>query len=148
MGEAEGVGSPRVVLDTNCVLSALLFRAGRLTWLREGWRRARFRPLVSRDTVAELIRALAYPKFGLGTGEREVLLGDYLPFTEAVPDVHAARGLPTLRDTTDRIFLDLALDAGAEALVTGDGDLLAVRSRLSGISILTASEFADWLEAR
>jgi predicted nucleic acid-binding protein len=27
----------RVVLDTNSVLSALLFGAGRLTWVRQSW---------------------------------------------------------------------------------------------------------------
>ena len=29
--------APRVVFDTNVLVSALLFPAGRLSWLREAW---------------------------------------------------------------------------------------------------------------
>ena len=57
--------APRVVLDTNVVLSALFFSQGRLAPLRAAWRRAAFHPLVSKPTVEELIRALTYPKFKL-----------------------------------------------------------------------------------
>ncbi len=73
---------PRVVLDTNCLISALLFSTGRLAWLREGWQAGRFIPLVSRDTIGELIRVLAYPKFRLDAREQETLLADFLPFAD------------------------------------------------------------------
>ena len=56
---------PRVVIDTNLVLSALVFAGDRLTSLRLAWQDQRVLPLVSRATAAELIRALAYPKFKL-----------------------------------------------------------------------------------
>ena len=52
---------PRVVFDTNVVLSALVFSKGRLAPLRDAWQGARCRPLVSRVAAAELSRALAYP---------------------------------------------------------------------------------------
>lgn len=52
-------GTPRIVLDTNVVLSALVFRKGHLDALRDSWRAKRFVPLVSQTTAAELIRALA-----------------------------------------------------------------------------------------
>ncbi|MFT4102498.1 MAG: PIN domain-containing protein [Burkholderiaceae bacterium] len=41
----------RVVLDTNVVLSALLFTAGRLAWVRHAWQRQQLRPVVCRETV-------------------------------------------------------------------------------------------------
>ncbi len=47
---------PRLVLDTNVLLSALLFHAGTLSWLRAAWQSEVIRPLASRDTTAELIR--------------------------------------------------------------------------------------------
>ena len=57
------IDSPtRVVLDTSVVVSALVFEAGRLAWLRSAWRRERIKPLVSKSTVTELLRVLAYPK--------------------------------------------------------------------------------------
>jgi predicted nucleic acid-binding protein len=53
--------APRVVLDTNVALSALVFAQGRVGALREAWHAARFRPLLSQATAAELMRALGYP---------------------------------------------------------------------------------------
>ena len=67
------------MLDTNVVLSALLFHSGALSWLRSAWQSNVIRPVVSRDTMKELIRVLSYPRFRLTNDEREDLLGDYLP---------------------------------------------------------------------
>ncbi|KFB66295.1 MAG: hypothetical protein CAPSK01_004456 [Candidatus Accumulibacter vicinus] len=58
-----GVRPPRVVIDTNLVLSALVFAQGRLTRLRQAWQADCMQLLVSRETAAELIRTLGYPKF-------------------------------------------------------------------------------------
>jgi len=63
-------GPTRVVLDTNIVLSALLFAQGRLPPLRSAWREARFQPLVCTATTKELVRALSYPKFRLSAAEQ------------------------------------------------------------------------------
>jgi len=120
----------RVVLDTNVVVSALLFEHGRLSWLRPSWMAGDFRPLVSHATTAELLRVLSYPKFHLADQEIEALLGDFLPFSEPV-EVPAetkkeTAALPHLPDPDDRIFLQLAEIGTAEFLVTGDQDLLAV----------------------
>ena len=50
--------APRAVLDTNVVLSALLFPRGQLSWLRAAWQQGRLRPLVSKVTTEELMRAI------------------------------------------------------------------------------------------
>jgi uncharacterized protein len=55
----------RVVLDTNTVVSALLFPRGQLGWMRQVGSEGGMLPLVSADAVRELIRVLAYPKFEL-----------------------------------------------------------------------------------
>ena len=60
---------PRVVLDTNCLVSALIFSRGRFAWLREAWQTKRFIALASHDTVSELLRVLAYPRFKLTRDE-------------------------------------------------------------------------------
>ena len=116
----------RVVLDTNVVVSALLFERGRLSWLRPAWMAGDFRPLVSHATAAELLRVLSYPKFHLADQEIEALLGDFLPFAEPVDVKEATAASPRLSDLDDRIFLELAGAGTAEFLVTGDQDLLAV----------------------
>lgn len=120
----------RVVLDTNTVLSALLFPEGRLAWLRDAWTGGGVLPLVCSATVRELIRALAYPKFALGYQGVRVCLAAYLPFTETV-DLGDAAGVEVAacRDPDDQVFLQLAALGGAEVLVTGDADLLELVHR-------------------
>ena len=125
------------------MLSALLFHAGSVSWLRAAWQSNAVRPLASRDTIAELLRVLSYPKFRLTAAEREDLLGDYLPWCEAVT-VSSPIEVPDCRDPCDRPFLALALAAGADALVTGDGDLLAL-SDVFAVPILTPAAFRDRL---
>ena len=132
---------PRPVLDTNVLLSALLFHAGALSWLRQAWRSEAIRPLASRDTTAELIRVLSYPKFRLADDEREDLLGDYLPWCETVTVPNPVE-VPECRDPFDRPFLALALAASADALVTGDKDLLGLAEVFS-VPILTPTAFRN-----
>ncbi|RZU99089.1 putative toxin-antitoxin system toxin component, PIN family [Spiribacter vilamensis] len=136
--------TPRVVLDTNCLVSALLFSNRRTDWLRTGWQARRFIPLASHATAAELLRVLAYPKFQLSADEQEALLADYLPWVETITVTTAGRALPAIDDPDDRMFLLLADVADANALVSGDKHLQAVKGEFS-IPIVSASEFADWL---
>jgi uncharacterized protein len=135
---------PRVVLDTNCIVSALLFAHGRLAWMREAWQSGRCVPLASRATVAELIRVLAYPKFKLNPAEQEALLADYLPFAETfhTTDEPAPAGL---RDSSDAMFIALARQASADALVSGDADLLDLRGTV-GILVIPPAELRAWVE--
>lgn len=116
--------SVRVVCDTNVVVSALVFTQGRLGWLREAWRSGRAVPLVSRETVAELLRVLHYPKFELTSRERQELLGDYLPFAEIVDPRDTQPEVPLCKDPDDRMFLELAVAGEADLLISGDPDLL------------------------
>lgn len=146
MGAPKKIGAPlRAVHDTNIVLSALLF-GGRLAWLREAWRAGPVIPLVCAETAAELLRVLAYPKFQLAPDEREELLADYLPFVEIVRLPRRLPKLPKCRDPDDLMFLALARAGRANAVITGDSDLLAVRDRFS-IPILTADELHARLRA-
>lgn len=137
---------PRVVLDTNCLVSALIFSRGRFAWLREAWQAKHFVALASRDSVSELLRVLSYPKFKLSQDEQETLLAEFLPYVETVRIEKTPDGLPDILDADDIIFLVLAAAAHADALVSGDGDIQAVRAQFH-IPILTVAEFADWLQA-
>jgi putative PIN family toxin of toxin-antitoxin system len=129
----------RVVLDTNIVLSALVFGAGRLAWMRQAWQHPRIQPLVCRDTVSELLRVLAYPKFKLSAQEQQELLGDFLPYAEVVTLPSPWPDIPACRDRKDQVFLVLSHVGKADALVTGDMDLLAMRDAFPEM-ILTADE--------
>ena len=125
MGPTPRLIRPRVVFDTNVLVSALLFRRGLLGWLVDVWQTERVRPLGSKATIAELLRVLGYPKFRLAAGDRQALLEEYLPWCEAIV-VPPTVDVPDCRDPEDRMFLELAAAANADALVTGDGDLLVL----------------------
>lgn len=131
---------PRVVVDTNVVLSALVFGGGRLETLRFAWQGGRYVPLACSHTASELIRVLAYPKFKLSAADQQELLADYLPYCTTVnlPDI-----LPTsiqCRDANDLPFLHLALAGKADFLVSGDADLLSLAGTFV-CPIVTAEEF-------
>jgi putative PIN family toxin of toxin-antitoxin system len=135
----------RVVLDTNVLVSALLFEKGRLAWIRHGWQGGRFRPVLAQPTTLELLRVLGYPKFGLTPEEIERLLGELLPWSETWQNALASTE-PLCRDPQDQVFLDLALGARANALVSGDADLLALRDQLELPAILDPAGFHFWLQ--
>jgi putative PIN family toxin of toxin-antitoxin system len=132
-------GPPRVVRDSNVQLSALVF-GGAAARLREAWQSGRCMPLVSTATARELIRVLAYPKFGLDAQEREQLLADYLPYAESVRVPDPPSRVPACRDPFDVPFLQLAAAGKAQALVSGDRDLLAPSGRTQ-FTILTLDAF-------
>ena len=114
----------RVVFDTNVVVSALLFPAGRLAWLRTHWREGGAVPLVSPVTVRELMRVLGYPRFRLSEQYRMEALALYLPCCESLDP--ADKCPVVCRDANDQHLLDLAQSGKASVLVTGDDDLLAL----------------------
>ena len=130
------VKGPRAVLDTNVLVSALLFRSGRLSWLRQAWQTMALRPVMAKPTTEELLRVLAYPKFRLSAADVEALLEELLPWVEvfAAPIPSVVKRW-TVRDPKDQIFLDLALVAGVDLLVTGDADLLALSDQVEGLQI-------------
>jgi uncharacterized protein len=140
MTDAGGVGTGlRVVIDTNLVLSALVF-GGSTAKLRLAWQDDWFTPLASKATITELIRVLAYPKFKLTKSDQEDLLADYLPFCDTVPMPDVLTTIPDCRDPFDAPFLMLALVGQADYLVTGDRDLLCLTDSFS-CPIIKADQF-------
>jgi uncharacterized protein len=117
----------RVMFDTNVVLSALLFPAGRLAWLRAHWREGGAVPLVSQVTARELTRVLGYSKFRLSEQYRMEALALYLPYCEHIDAVDKCP--IECRDSKDRPLLDLAQSGKADLLVTDDFDLLALAGK-------------------
>lgn len=134
----------RVVLDTNVVLSALVFSGGQAAQLRLGWQQGAFVPLASTATAQELVRVLAYPKFGLSKAEQDELLADYLPYAQTVRIPVPPPAVPACRDPMDLPFMHLAVAGQAQALLTGDKDLIALAAEFeqaSGCRIVTMGAF-------
>ena len=140
------MGCPRVVIDTNIIISALIF-GGRVSRLSLAWQEDLFTPLVSKATTTELIRVLAYPKFKLTPTEQEDLLSDYILFCEAVAMPDLLPAIPECRDPFDVPFLLLAVVSEADYLVTGDHDLLSLKDNFS-CPIITTEDFVNVLDSQ
>ena len=133
---------PRAVIDTNVVVSAFVFRAGPLAWLREALVAARFVPLVSTATLAELVRVLSYERLKLTGEERGIILTSYMEHAQTLVNPGPRPKIPECRDADDEVFLRLAYAAKAHALLTGDRALL-VLADVSRIPILTPAQFGE-----
>jgi hypothetical protein len=136
-------GLIRAVLDTNVLVSALLF-SGPPSRLVTAWQASRFQPVLSRPILDEYLRVLAYPKFHLSTEEiRGLLDEELLPFVETVRDI--PQKVRVGRDPDDAKFLECAIAASAPFVVSGDADLLDLR-RVESIQIVTVSTFLRYLQ--
>lgn len=136
--------APRVVIDTNLVLSALVFAQGRLSPLRQAWQSGDCLPLISQETASELLRVLAYPKFKLAPAEQHELLADYIPWCKTVTMPHPPPVTPNCRDPFDVPFLQLAIVGKADFLVTGDQDLLSLAKKFAR-PIVGAAQYLETL---
>ena len=130
----------RVVLDTNTLISALLF-SGTASRLIPLWQSRRIIVLVSKAILEEYLRVLAYPKFKLTDAEIRALAEEQLlPFVDTV---RVRRRLAVVqRDPEDDRFLECAVAGRAKYIVTGDRDLRELES-YRGAVILTVGEFLE-----
>ena len=133
----------RVVLDTSVLISALLFK-GELSRLVVQWQMGVFIPVISKETFEELEAVLGYPKFRLSNEEKRLILREeILPFFEVMEVRDKVTGI--CRDPADDKFISCAVSAGADFIVTGDKDLMAVR-RYRSVKIVSASDFLKMMD--
>ena len=132
--------NPRCVFDTNVLVSALLLDAGNpaqafFTVLRDG------EVIVSADVISEVSEVLGRKKFRryVTEDQRERFLQGLL--REATL-VEIQETVQACRDPKDDKFLELAVNGGADCIVSGDEDLLVLRS-FRGVDILSPSDFLD-----
>jgi len=128
----------RVVLDTNVVVSALLFKTA-LSKIIDLWQRGAIIPAISKDTFQELQTVLAYPKFALTPDEiRAMLEGEILPFFEVIEVREDVKGI--CADSADDKFLACALATSSDYLVSGDKAVTELKQYKS-VKIIKPSEF-------
>ena len=130
----------RVVLDTNVLVSAFLF-TGISSELVPLWQRGAINILLSRGILDEYLQVLSYPKFQLTETEiKELIEEDLLPYVEVVNPRRRLRIVE--RDPSDDKFLECALAGKARVVISGDKDLLSIRSYRQ-IRIQTPAQFLD-----
>ena len=147
-------GRLRLVLDTNVWLDWLVFDDPGVAPIREALAADRVEIVIDAACEAELERALAYD-FGRRTRDaraQAACLAECRRIARRidVPVAEAERArLPVCRDRDDQKFLEAALAAGAQILVTKDRALLELarhgtrsRRRSPPFRILAPAEFS------
>jgi putative PIN family toxin of toxin-antitoxin system len=134
----------RIVLDTNVVLSALLWRGTPYRLLDAIRNRSEARLFTSPALLDELADVLTRPSATkrlavVGKTAREVL-ADYVDAVEVVEPEHVPRVVPA--DADDDQVIAAAVAAGADWIVSGDADLLSMGS-YQGIPIMTAAQAVE-----
>lgn len=118
----------RLVLDTNVVVSALLWN-GTPRQLLDLIRRTKVDVMTCKEMMDELSRVCNYPKFKhrISTSGTDIdnLLNDYTSFTK---NTYVSQPVTNIcRDPGDDIVLACAVAANANLIVTGDIDLLVMK---------------------
>lgn len=128
----------RVVLDTNVLVSGLAYPASVPGKVVAAWRQGAIDVVLSRFILDELARVL--PRLNHRLGWRPSEFADLIDIlsieAELVEPATPSQG--TLRDAKDLPVLGTLRTSGADYLVTGDADLLAVADRHP---ILTPAQF-------
>jgi putative PIN family toxin of toxin-antitoxin system len=130
----------RMVLDTNVLVSAAL-RNGSLPHRTQLKARMEGRLLASDETLAEFRSVLLRDKFDRDVDRvlRAELLQEYEQLCTLVPITTPIRAC---RDPKDDKFLEVAVHGLADAIITGDYDLLELNP-FHGIAILTPAEYLE-----
>lgn len=157
-------GAGLLVLDTNVVLDLLYFDDAPARPLRQAIESGRARCVVSNATLDEWRRVLAYPAFGLDAARQAVLFDRYQSLTLPQRVVAAAdlprkggpahRGsrpawgrLPRCSDPDDQKFIELAVAARVQGLVSKDHAVLSLRRHcMPYFRIMNPAEALRWLD--
>lgn len=137
----------RAVIDTNVLLSALLWR-GTPHALLEQVRNGVVSLISSPALLAELAAVIERPKFDAMLTRTDTsrlqLLSQVRLLAEMIDPPPLAQ--PVCRDPDDDAVLALALAALADLIVSGDDDLLSL-SVFEGIPIMTSAQAMERLQA-
>lgn len=135
---------PRLVLDTNIWLDWLVFAEPGIAPIRAAHAAGRLEIAIDEACEAELVRVLAYDlgRHSIGAAAQAEALAQCRQVARRV-DTAPAAGLPQCRDPDDQKFLEAALAAKADFLVTKDLALLALARRVREFRILTPAQLGS-----
>jgi len=133
----------RIILDTNIWISGLLLPNSKAGLLLETWRAGKIDIITSSSILLEIQKVLLYPKISKRTGWDEAKAKDYTTligiFTENVHNIEE-HWVEVERDPKDSHILSAFIASQADALITGDNDLLELKEKYA---ILTINEFFE-----
>ena len=142
-----------VVVDTNVWISAFLNRTGFPARIKNAWVNGQFEIAISTPLLHEISEVLHRPRIKdkYDLTEDEITKFVELILRRAVLVVISGQ-LKLCRDERDNIFLETAIVASAEYLISRDDDLkgdsdLIGQMRARGVEVVTVSHFLEKLAA-
>ncbi len=129
---------PCFVFDTNCLVSiALLPISVNKTAFQKAEQICKI--VFSTETIIEFTSVLSRSKF-----DKYLAIEDRLEFIKRIENryekIEIVSSFTDCRDPKDNMFLNLAVDASADYLISGDKDLL-ILNPFHNIPIITAGDF-------
>lgn len=125
----------RVLLDTNVLISAVLF-GGVPERVVDAARRGAIRGVVSLHILGEFRDVLTRPRIGVDLDTADALAEEIAAFCSVQPVERAVTAWSS--DPDDDPVVEAALAAGAQFVVTGDAHLLCMG--IPGIRFITPAE--------
>ena len=136
---------PLVVVDTNIIVSGLIFKKGSSSNVIKALQNGKFNLIISEPLFSEYKLVLSRKKFTIKYQLTEEEITDFIILVETLAQkIDPLNKLPVIvRDAKDEIVLKAALAGNADYLVTGDEDLLILNgnSALGKLKIISAKKF-------
>jgi len=133
----------KVVIDTN-VFIGILLKSNNCLKIREAFLDDCIDIIISPEIISELITTLKKPKFKNIFSHKDIkelltLIKQDIEIKKSVGNLHICR------DTKDNHILECAIAGRADFIVTGDKDLLSLKS-FRGILIVNPADFLHILK--
>lgn len=135
---------PRIVLDTNILVSAIIHNGKPRRLLQMGID-GKFRILSSTEILGEISEVLQKPKFKT---TREEIIRIVSVMMETVENIHVTSSIKVVSsDPDDDVVVNTAQDGKSDYIVSGDRDLLDLKE-FRGIKILSTDQMLKVLESQ
>lgn len=137
----------RIVIDTNVCLDLFVFRDPRWDALKTALQDGSVRAVTRSDCRTEWLKVLDYRHLPLDGESRPAAIAEFDALIECMdaPAVADAVKLPVCSDPDDQKFLEIARDAGAQALITKDKALLKLARRNARAGLFAIVTPENWV---
>lgn len=134
------MGKKKIVLDTNILISACGWE-GKPRKLFRKILTGEYELIISKEQLDEVKRVLDYPKFDFTEDQKSRFLVILVLVSTIIP---INKGVDIIKDDTDdNRIVEIALEAQADFIISGDTHLLEIKS-YDRIKIVTVSDFLNF----
>jgi putative PIN family toxin of toxin-antitoxin system len=139
----------RIVIDTNVCLDLFVFRDPRWGQLHAALKNGKVEAVTRDDCRMEWLAVLEYRHLPLNTDSRPQAAAEFDALITCINASDLTRRtdirLPVCKDPDDQKFLELALDAEAQILITKDKALLKLAKRTARAGLFGIIPPEAWL---